>query len=43
MKTITLDEFNNIIERFLEGSTFYIPLLIGFYTGMRVEEVCALK
>lgn len=25
-----------------EGHPFYIPLNIGFYTGMRVGEVCGL-
>lgn len=43
MKTITVAEFNRLIERYSEGSSFYIPLNIGFYTGMRVGEVCALQ
>lgn len=43
MKTITIDEFKQLIERCPEGSTFYVPLNIRFYTGMRVGEVCALK
>jgi len=43
MKIITVDEFNRLITRYPEGSTFYVPLNIGFYTGMRVGEVCALQ
>ena len=43
LKTITIEEFEAITSRYQEGTTFYIPLQIGFYTGMRVGEVCALK
>jgi len=42
LKIITLEEFNKIIERFPEGSSFYIPCQIAFHTGMRAGEVCAL-
>ncbi|WIF95167.1 site-specific integrase [Caminicella sporogenes] len=42
LKIITLDQFKKIIERFPEGSSFYIPLQIGFHTGMRASEVCGL-
>ncbi|MFU0784261.1 tyrosine-type recombinase/integrase [Clostridium sp.] len=42
LKIITLEEFNRIIERFPEGSSFYIPCQIAFHTGMRAGEVCAL-
>lgn len=42
LKIITMEEFNRIIERFPEGSSFYIPCQIAFHTGMRAGEVCAL-
>lgn len=41
-KVITVDEFNTIIERFPEGSTFYMPLQIAYHTGTRIGECCAL-
>jgi len=41
-KIISNDNFNRIIERFPFGSTFYIPLMIGFYTGCRIGEVTSL-
>lgn len=42
LKIITMEEFNKIIERFPEGSSFYIPCQIAFHTGMRAGEVCGL-
>ena len=42
LKIISLEEFSKIIERFPEGSSFYIPCQIAFHTGMRAGEVCAL-
>lgn len=42
LKIIRLKDFQRIIERFPEGSTFYIPLQIAFHTGMRAAEVCGL-
>lgn len=42
-KTIlTLEEWNAIIERFPFGNRFHIPLMIGFYTGLRISEVFGL-
>ncbi|MGV8164600.1 MAG: tyrosine-type recombinase/integrase [Alkaliphilus sp.] len=41
-KVITSEEFETIIERFPFGSTFYIPIMIGYYTGCRIGEVMAL-
>lgn len=38
---LTLGEFNQIIERFKE-TRYYIPLMIGFYTGLRISEAFAL-
>ena len=34
--------FNQILERFDEKTSFYIPLLIGYYTGLRLSECFAL-
>ncbi|WP_244913524.1 tyrosine-type recombinase/integrase [Heyndrickxia sporothermodurans] len=42
LKIISRDDFEKIIERFPEGSSFYIPLQIAFHTGMRASEVCGL-
>lgn len=41
-KTITLDEYQKILERF-KGTIHYIPVQIAFHTGLRVGEVCALR
>lgn len=35
---ITSEQFNRIIERFPASSNFYIPLMIGYYTGVRISE-----
>lgn len=39
---ITPADFNCIIQRFPEGNPFYIPLLLGYYTGMRISEAFCL-
>ncbi|NNJ28947.1 tyrosine-type recombinase/integrase [Lacrimispora defluvii] len=36
------EEFKNIIERFPEGNIFYVPLMIGYYTGLRISEAFGL-
>lgn len=36
------EDFNRIIDRFPEGSTFYIPLMLGYHTGMRISEAFGL-
>ncbi len=41
-KVITPKDFNRILKLFPFGSSFRIPLLIGYYTGLRVGEVIAL-
>lgn len=41
-KVITTEEFNHIIERFPMGTTFHIPIMIGYYTGCRIGEVTGL-
>lgn len=38
---LTIDEFKKIINRF-SPSRFYIPLMLGFYTGLRISEAFAL-
>lgn len=42
IKTITVEEFENILDRFPDTTDYYIPLVIGFYTGCRIGEVLAL-
>lgn len=39
---LTLEDWKRIINRFPEGSRFHIPLVIGFYTGLRISEAFAL-
>lgn len=39
---ISPEDFNRIIERFPPSSQFYIPLMIGYYTGLRISEAFAL-
>ena len=39
---LKLDEWNRIIQRFPTGSKFYVPLMIGFHTGLRISEAFAL-
>lgn len=36
------EDFKRIIERFPEGNIFYLPLMIGYYTGLRISEAFAL-
>lgn len=38
---LTLDEWQRIIDRFRD-TRYYIPLMIGFYTGLRISEAFAL-
>ena len=42
LKVIPLEDFKRIVDRFPEGSSFYIPLQIAFHTGLRASEVCGL-
>lgn len=39
---ITPEQFQKIIERFPASSNFYIPLMIGYYTGVRIAECFGL-
>lgn len=39
---ITPDDFHQILTRFPERSVFYLPLMIGYYTGLRISETFAL-
>lgn len=39
---ISPEEFKQILARFPEGNIFYLPLMIGYYTGMRISEAFAL-
>ena len=38
---LTLDEWNQIRDRF-QNTRYYIPLMIGFYTGLRISETFGL-
>lgn len=38
---LSLDEWQIIIDRF-KDTRYYIPLMIGFYTGLRISEAFAL-
>lgn len=39
---LALDDWQRIISRFPTGSRYHIPLVIGFYTGLRISEAFAL-
>lgn len=39
---LTPENWNTIITRFPFGNKYYMPLIIGYYTGLRISEVCAL-
>lgn len=39
---ISPEEFQRILARFPVGNPFYIPLMIGYYTGLRISETFAL-
>lgn len=41
-KYITNEEFEKIIARFPYGSTFYLPIVIGYFTGFRIGETLGL-
>lgn len=38
---LTLDDWQRILDRF-QDTRYYIPLMIGFYTGLRISEAFAL-
>ena len=38
---LTMEEWQRIIGRF-KGTRYYIPLMVGFYTGLRISEAFAL-
>lgn len=38
---LTMDDWQKIISRF-QDTRYYIPLMIGFYTGLRISEAFAL-
>lgn len=41
-RVISIEEIEKITERFPQGSSFYIPIVIGYHTGCRIGEVLAL-
>lgn len=42
LKIITVENFKKIIECCPPGNKAYIPLQVGFYTGMRLSEILGL-
>ena len=42
LEILPLEDFKKLISVVSEDDSFYIPLHIGFYTGMRVSEVAGL-
>ena len=36
------EDFKKILERFPSSTPFYLPLMIGYYTGLRISETFAL-
>lgn len=42
IQVLSQKDFDKIIKRFPEGSSFYIPILIAYHTGLRISECCAL-
>lgn len=41
-KIISADDFKRILNRFPLGSSFYISLMLGYYTGCRIGEVMGI-
>ena len=39
---LTRSDYERIFQRFPEGNPWFIPLLIGYHTGLRINEVFAL-
>ena len=39
---LSMDEWGRIINRFPTGNRYHIPLMIGFYCGLRIAETCGL-
>lgn len=39
---LTMVEWEHIIDRFPTGHRYRIPLMIGFYCGLRIAETCGL-
>ena len=40
---IPAEDFNRIVEHFNPSTHFYVPLMIAYYTGMRINEVYGLS
>lgn len=40
---IPTEDFNRIVEHFNPSTHFYVPLMIAYYTGMRINEVYGLS
>lgn len=42
-EVIPVSKFNELIEKYPFGNKLYIPLLIAYYTGLRIGEICGLS
>lgn len=42
IKTLTNEQFQALLAAFPRGTKFHFPLLLGYYTGMRIGECLAL-
>ena len=40
---LSAEQMGKLFQRFPEGSSSYLPLLIGYKCGLRIAEACALK
>lgn len=41
-KVLSDDELKTLLKRFPKGSPYYIMLMIGYYTGLRIGETLGL-
>lgn len=39
---LSLEDWQHIIDLFPAGNRYHIPMMIGFYCGLRIGEVCGL-
>ena len=39
---LSLEDWQRIIDLFPAGNRYHIPMMIGFYCGLRISEVCGL-
>lgn len=42
VKVLSNNDIKNILKRFPENNTHYLPIMIGFHTGLRIGEIAGL-